>query len=57
MEAAVLKLMDEAPDICEGIEPVLPHPGEPGGAVDGPLEVGRMGVGVAGTTRHIGKAT
>lgn len=53
----MLKLMDEAPDICEGIEPVLPHPGEPGGAVDGPLEVGRMGVGVAGTTRHIGKAT
>lgn len=30
MEIAVLKLMDEAPDVGEGIEPVLPHPGGAG---------------------------
>ena len=55
MEIAVLKLMDEAPDVGEGIEPVLPHLGEPGGSVDGPLEVGRMEIGIAGTTRHLGE--
>ena len=51
----MLKPMDEAPDVGEGIDAVLPHLGEPGGAVDGTLDVGRVEIGILRAAGHIGE--
>ena len=46
--------MDETPDVGEGIDAVFPHLGEPGGAVDCTLDVGRVEIGILRAAGHIG---
>ena len=54
MEAAELILVDEAPDISEGIEVMLPNLGAADSAHEfTDARVGRVAIGILGMTAHI----